>query len=95
MTENLASLSSAALIVGAALLLLMLAVSRIGKAGGIFTALQVMGLVTLKFAILALGLSWLSKQPWFRAPAAALGIAIPLAALVLIKGRAHLEKNDA
>ena len=93
--ESLASLSAAALLVGLALPLLMLAVSRIGRAGGALDALQVMGLVTLKFAILALGLRWMTQQPWFRAPAAALGIAIPLAALVLVKSRSQLEKNDA
>ena len=93
--ENLISLSVAAVLVGAALRLLVLAVSRLGTSDGIFSALQVMGLVTLKFAILALGLGWMSKQPWFHAGAAAFGIAIPLTALVLIKGRAtKTEKND-
>jgi hypothetical protein len=84
--EILTSLLSAAVIVAAALALLVLAVSRLGKTAGLAVALQVLGLVTLKFIVLAAGLGLISRQPWFRAPAAAFGIAIPLIALVLWKG---------
>ena len=94
--ENLISLGAAALIVALALALLMLAVSRLGKTLGIFAAFQVLALVTLKLAVLALGIGWMSKQPWFRAPAAAIGIAIPLTALVIWKGRSFkTEKKHA
>ena len=91
---SLLSLAGAALVTAAALALLMLAVSRLGRTLGLLAALQVMGLMILKFAVLALGLGWMSKQPWFKAPAAAFGIAIPLAALMIWKGRSlKTEKN--
>jgi hypothetical protein len=94
--ENLISLSSASFLVALALLLLVAAVSRLGRTQGLLAGLQALGLVTLKFAVLALGLGWMARQPWFRAPAAAFGIALPLIGLVLWKGRpAHPEKNDA
>ena len=94
--ENLASLSAAAVLVALALVFLVAAVSRLNGSLGILGGLQALGLMTIKFALLLLGLRWMSGQNWFRAPAAAFGIAIPLIGLVLWKGRSEpMEKNDA
>ena len=91
--ESLISLSAAALIVAAALALLVLAVSRLGKSADLGSALQVMGLITLKFAILGLGFRWMSRQSWFVPGAAAWGVAIPLLILVLWKGRSKTTEK--
>jgi hypothetical protein len=71
----------------AALGLLALAVSRFGKPGGLLNALNAAGLLLLNFAVMAAGLNLLAKQAWFQAPAAALGVGLPVAALAFWKGR--------
>lgn len=79
------SIGASALVVAASLALLMLAVSRLGRTEGVLGAMFVLGIVTLKFAVLALGLGWSARQGWFSGPWAAFGAALPLAALILWK----------
>ena len=94
--ESLISLSSAAALVSLDLLLLKAALSYLGKNADFLAPLKAAGLLILKLATLALGLAWICRQPWFRIPATAIGIALPLTGLLLAGGRPKkTEKNNA
>ena len=76
------SIGSSAVVVGFSMVLLALAVSKLGRNAGFFGAIQVLGLIALKLAILFLGLQWIAAQTWFKPPAVAVGATFPLAMMM-------------
>lgn len=81
--HSLMSFSAAAALVVLDLALLAFFTRRLGRAasGAGLGLLAVM--VLLKLALLALGVAWLSRQPWNVRPAMAAGLLLPFALFIV------------
>ena len=61
---------------------LRLAVSRLGRRGAPGSGLGLALAVPLKLAVLALGLAWISRQPWYDRRAMIAGLLAPFALFI-------------
>jgi fumarate reductase subunit C len=86
MFELLASFAAAAALFSAAIALMGLAISKVGKTQGNGMLVWVVGPLLANLVLITLGIKILAAQHWFRPAAAAVGVAVPLIVLAVLKG---------
>lgn len=81
--SSLGTFLAAFALAGLDLLVLALAVKKLGQRSSKAVLLLLGLLVALKLGLLVLGVAWMSRQPWFERKALLVGLLVPFALFAL------------